>query len=210
MCLLPYVQPDGESMVKSAQCPHRGRDLQRELEERVFSISKNGLHKHTPLEPMTISLIDLQLGDSFDHDKSQTPASGARRRGNAAPATEQGGGRTGASRPALPLFSGNPGANSDKRAPATVNPLTRLIGMLGPCLSRKSRRGEMYGVRIMAAILTQGINSFLGLEGRHSHDHPVLAASLCEFLVATELPWLLRAPGLSQAALRAEGRDGAR
>ena len=160
-------------------------------------------------EPMTITMDDLQLGDTFDYDPGSAAGSGGRsRRGNTPQTAEEAAVEPG---PADLRFLALVGVHElvQTRGPK-LSPLVRLIGMLGPCLARSSRSGEMSGVRIMAAILMQGINTFLGGDGKHPYDHPVLAASLCEFLVATELPWMLRAPGLSMGSLRAEARDGAR
>ena len=88
--------------------------------------------------------------------------------------------------------------------------LTRLIGMLGPCLTREARADEAASCRIMAAILKQGINTSLGANRGVGFDNPVIAASLLDFLSATELPWPLRSTGLSVSELRADASDGAR
>ena len=136
-----------------------------------------------PAEELIIKEADIEPGQPFDGEGAD--ATLRRHRGQQSPAEQ--------ARPApgptdlrfLSLIS-----IADLTAPSSpaLLPLTTLVGMLGPCLSRKERAREMSCVRITAAILRQGLNSFLGTGGGGSFEEPVLAVSAKPFLQAIDLP----------------------
>ena len=151
---------------------------------------------------------DLQLADALA-DVEGTSAPRGRGKGRQATATpaEQPTPRPGQ----LKFLSLAPVCDfiSDRGPP--LGPLLRLIGSLGPCHGEASRSSETSTVRVVAAILIQGINSSFELGGSSAEfDHPVLAAYLPEFISATELPWLLKSRGSSPSTLIKELSDGIR
>ena len=147
---------------------------------------------------------DLALGESFD-----SPSSSSQGRGRERSQAQSSGEGMVAGPPALRYLSLVPVTvlTSDRGAP--LGPLCRLISLLGPCYSRASRLDELAPVNISAAILTQGLHAFLGAS-HPTLGHPVLAAYLNDFLIATELPWLWRGAAPNAAARRMELSDGIR
>ena len=78
---------------------------------------------------------------------------------------------------------------------------------MGPCLTRQSRVHEMAGVRIIAAIIRQGVNLFCGAGNGADLGDNVSAASLGDFMSTVTLPPKMAGKGLSEAALRQNVSD---
>ena len=92
-----------------------------------------------------------------------------------------------------------------------LSPLCRLMGTLGPCRTQSSRMNELSSVRVASSIILHGILSSLDLGGTTpDFDAPVIAAHLPEFILAIELPWLLKGCGSSPSDLVKELTDGIR
>ena len=154
--------------------------------------------QHVP--SLTINGDDLRHGEAFDLDPAEAPARRTSRSTAAqAPDDEQV-----IPGPAdLRFISLTRIHHLTQSSYPTLSPLTSLVGVMGQCLTRRVRSNEMANVRIIAAIIRQGINTILGTPVGAGFGNPVLAATMCEFLTTVVLhPRLKDNSDINEAALR--------
>ena len=226
LVFLPYCSfdEDDATFTRLADVSALTFNLQAEAWTRVLStLSDFGLFDETyenehllltrlaevqpqPQSPdLTLSHTDIWRGESFDVNPAVTPAARrAQQRAAATPPEDQ---VVQPGPPDLRFISLARVTSLTSNSAPNLGPLTRLLGMLGHCLTRRVRDDEMAGVRITAAILRQGVNTFLGAPGGAGFDNPVLAATLGEFLSTVMLHPKMKGVGLSEVSLRNEVVD---
>ena len=170
-------------------------------EHQLLSLMVAAAHD-LPKEAMTITDQDISKGESFDSDDSQAAR---RQRAGAAQASLAEQAQPGPADLRFIHLASINHLTTPSNLP--LSPLTRLVGAMGPCLTRRARMHEMASVRIIAAIIRQGINLYLGASQGAGFADPVLAASLCEFLTQVMLHPKMQSTGISEAMLRTAMTD---